>query len=128
MDFPKIKHVNTVGIRYTRGEREDSHYAKIIVDVLEVSEDEIGGICEMGPKRFMLKVASARTYERLCRTYVGARCTIGDDIELEVDDISTYKYRVCVTKVPFEMENYQLRVLLERYGRVENISTSYNLL
>ena len=47
MDFPKIKHVNTVGIRYTRGEREDSHYAKIIVNVLEVSEDEIGGICEM---------------------------------------------------------------------------------
>ena len=67
----------------------------------------------------MLKVASARTYERLCRTYVGARCTIGDDIELEVDDISTYK---------FEMENYQLRVLLKKYGRVENISTSYNLL
>ena len=90
MCFPKIKRVNTVGIKYTKGEREDSHYVKIIVDVLEVSEEEIGGICEMGPKRIMLKVTSARTYERLCMIYVGATCKIGDDIEFEVDDVSTY--------------------------------------
>ena len=70
-------------------------------------------------QKFYVKDCIGETYERLCRTYVGSRCTIRDDIELEVDDISTYK---------FEMENYQLRVLLERYGRVENISTSYNLL
>ena len=30
MGFPKIKRVNTVGIRYTKGEREDSYYVKII--------------------------------------------------------------------------------------------------
>ena len=90
MCFPKIKRVNTVGIKYTKGEREDSHYVKIIFDVLDVSEDEIGGICEMGPKRIMLKVTSARTYERLCMIYVGATCKIGDDIEFEVDDVSTY--------------------------------------
>ena len=30
MCFPKIKHVNTVGIRYTKEEREYSYYVKII--------------------------------------------------------------------------------------------------
>ena len=114
MGFPEKKRVNTIGIRYIKGEREDSHYRTIIVDILGVSEDEIGGICEMGPKRFMLKVASAEIYLRICREFVhgGYAYRISDDIEFEVDDISTYKNRVRVTKVPFEMENEELKSLL----------------
>ena len=53
MGIPEKKRVNTIGIRYIKGEREDSHYRAIIVDILGVSEDEIGGICEMGPKVYV---------------------------------------------------------------------------
>ena len=50
---------------------------------------------------------------------------MNDNNEFELDDLSTYKNRVRVQKVPFEMEDNVLRSLMERYGRVENINTTY---
>ena len=105
MGFPKIKRVNTVAIRYTKGERHESHYEKIIEHTLNVPIDGIAGICEMGPKRFLLKVSTSNTYQRLCNDFVGKTLIIDNDSEFELDDMSTYKNRVRVTNVPFEMES-----------------------
>ena len=41
MGFPKLKCVNTVGIRYTKGERDASHYYEVINNILDVSWDQI---------------------------------------------------------------------------------------
>ena len=115
MGFPKIKRVNTIGIRYTKGERDESHYEEIIEHILKVSVDGIAGICEWGPKRFILKVSTSNTYLRISNDFVGKTMKIDNDNEFEVDDMSTYKNRVRVTKVPFEMHIEDLKSLLERY-------------
>ena len=93
MGFPKLKRVNTVGIRFTKGDKDDSHYLYF-------------------------------TYSRLVKDFEGMTIRLDDDTEFVVDDLSTYKNRVRVTKVPFEMDDASLRTLLERYGKVENINTS----
>ena len=56
MGFPKLKRVNTVGIRYTKGEKDDSHYFMIINDILDVPRSQIFGMADMGKKKFMLKL------------------------------------------------------------------------
>ena len=123
MGFPKIKRVNTVGIRFTKGERNDGHYLEIIEHILGIERNEIHGLAEMGPKKFMIKFKALFTYNRIVQEFVGKPITIDDSHEFEVDDISTYKNRVQVKKVPFEMEDATLKTLLERFGKVENINT-----
>ena len=125
MVLPKLKKINTVGIRFTKGQRKDAHYEMIIEGILKVQESDIAGIAEMGPKRFMLKVSTHYVYQDICRHFIGKTLKIDDDHEFEIDDLSTYKHRVRVRKVPFEMNDYALKSLMERYGRVENINPSY---
>ena len=94
MGFPKIKRVNTIGIRFTKGERDESHYFEIINNILDIPRNQIYGIAEMGPKRFMVKLNTFSTYDRVVKDYVGTKLSIDDDYEFEVDDLSTYKNRV----------------------------------
>ena len=64
-----------------------------------MSRDEIYGIAEMGPKKFMLKLKTYSTYNRLVNDFEGTVNRLDDDNEFVVDDLSTYKNRVRVTKV-----------------------------
>ena len=89
MGFPVLRRENTVGIRFTKGKVEDSHYREIIDHVLGVDSDEIYGMAPMGPKRFMLKVTTWGTYNRIVKDFVGKHLTIDDDHEFEIDDLST---------------------------------------
>ena len=50
MGFPKVKTVNTISIKYTKGEREESRYEEIIENILKVSVDGIAEICEWDQK------------------------------------------------------------------------------
>ena len=114
MGFPKLKRVNTIGIRFTKGEKSGSHYLEIIENVLCVPRDEIYGIAEMGPKKFMLKLKTFSTYNRLIKDFEGKVTKLDDDHEFALDDLSTYKNRVRVQKVPFGMDVNTLKTLLGR--------------
>ena len=116
MGFPTLKRENTVAIRFTKGKIEESHYREIIYHVLGVENNEVYGIAPMGPKKFILKVTTWGTYNRIVKDLVGKCLIIDDENEYEIDDLSTYKNRVRVTKVPFEMNDIDLRKLMERYG------------
>ena len=124
MGLPKLKRVNTVAIRFTKGERSDAHYLEIIENMLGVERNEIFGLAEMGPKKFMIKFKTFYTNNRIVTSFGGKSIRMDDDHEFVVDDLSTYKNRVRVQKVPFGMDDSTLKALLERYGKVENISTS----
>ena len=125
MGFPKLRRVNTVGIRYTTGQRDESHYFQIINNILGVSRDQIYGIAVMGPKQIMLKLHTFFVYNRLVKEFVGKKITLDNEHEIELEDLSTYKNRVRIQKVPMEIEDDTLKCLLERFGTVENISTTY---
>ena len=83
MGFPKLKRVNTVGIRYTKGERNEDHYFEIINNILKVTRDQIFGMAEMGKKKFMLKLNTFATYNELVNEFVGKRLIIDDEHEIE---------------------------------------------
>ena len=122
---PTLRRVNTIGIRFTKGKVEEPHYREIIYHLLKVEDHKVYGIAPMGPKRFMLKLTTWGTYNRIAKDFVGNRMVIDDDNEYEIDDLSIYKNRVKVTKVPMEMKDHELRDLLERFGKVENIITTH---
>ena len=121
MVIPKIKRFNTIGVRYIKGEIKEDHYVKVIEEILCIQEDEIAGLCQMGKKRFFVKVTTAARYDYLCDLYGGQEVIIDEDNTVIIDDVSTYKTRIKVKGVPWEFPNELLRSLLERYGRVDSI-------
>ena len=61
------------------------------------------GLAHWGPKKHLVKVKSRQEYERLITRYVGYPIRIDNAHGIEVDDVSSYKDRVKITRVPFEM-------------------------
>ena len=110
-----------MGIRYIKGTKSFDHYETIIENVLKLPINEIAGLGDVGNKRFMLKISSYPRYQKLCRDFVGQTISLDDKHVIQVDDLSSYKDRVRVTNVPFELHNHVLQKLLSRYGKVENI-------
>ena len=74
MVIPLIKRVNTVGIKYVKGERSIDHYENIIENILGIPIDEIVGLGECDKNKFMVKIKSERLYQQICVKLVGERC------------------------------------------------------
>ena len=110
MVVPVLRRVNTIGIRFTKGVKTPAILEKVIEDKLGIPISEIAGLAAWGPRRHMVKVKSSQVYDRLVTRYVGFPIRINNDTEIEVDDLSSYKDRVKVTRVPFEVPQQSLKM------------------
>ena len=118
---PELKRCRTIGIRYTYGVREDEHYEKIIEEILSVPEDEVEGLDERGDKQLMIKFTTDERYNFIVDNFTYRNITIAPGTVVQVEDISTYRQRVLVRDVPFEVTNDVLKALMEDYGEVTKI-------
>ena len=118
---PVLRRVNTIGIRFTKGSKNATLLDKIIDEKLGIPQNELAGLADYGPKKHMIKVLSSQMYDHLVSRYVGYPIRLNNENEFEVDDLSSYKDRVKITRVPFEMSSDTLESLLGRYGQVDRI-------
>ena len=105
MHNPELKRRRTIGIRYTYVVREDEHYEKIIEEILSVPEDEVEGLDERGDKQLMIKFTTEERYNDIIDNFTYRNITIAPGTVIQVEDISTFKQRVLVRDVPFEVTN-----------------------
>ena len=113
--------VNTVGIRFTKGTKNEELLDKIIHDKLGIPVDELAGLADYGPKKHYIKVRTEAMYEHLVSRYLGYPNRIDRHTEIEMDDLSSYKIRVKITRVLFEMPSSSLKSLLSRHGQVDRL-------
>ena len=125
MPVPTLKRVNTVGVRYITGEIKAEHFEIIIEQLLHIPEDEVIGIDERY-KKFLLKVDNEARYLNICENYTEMQMNVEPGVVIEVSDISSYRSRVVVRDVPFEVGNEKLKLLLSQYGHVEKIYNQNN--
>ena len=125
MPVPALKRVNTVGIRYLRGDIKEEHFEKIIEGLLHIPEDEVLGIDERY-RKFLLKVDNEERYQTICENFTDMQLTVEPGVIIEVNDISSYRTRVLMKDVPFELDDMKLRTFLNRYGNVEKIYNQNN--
>ena len=121
MVAPVLKRVNTIGVRFTKGEKTPATLEKALETKLGIPISEMAGLAPWGPKKHLVKVKSSQEYERLVTRYVGYPIRVDRNTDIEVDDLSSYKDRVKVTRVPFEMTQSTLKDILGRYGQVERL-------
>ena len=114
---------NTVGVCHIEGNRNEDHYEKIIEEFLDISEDELYGLDDEIPgcKQIMIKVTNAAKYNFICDNLLDKHFTVAPCHVIQVEDLSSYRTRVMLDFVPFELTNESLCKLLENYGEVGRI-------
>ena len=114
---------NTVGVRYIEGNRNEDHYEKIIEEFLDINEDKLYGLDDEipGGKQIMIKVTNASKYNFICDNLLDKHFTVAPGHVIQVEDLSSYRTRVMLDFVPFEISNESLCKLLEDYGGVGRV-------
>ena len=83
------------------------------------------GVDDRGPKRFLFKVSTHETYDRICDDFIGREIFVETGHKIRVEDISSYKTRVKISRVPFEVTNDILKKVLGGHGEVEKCEYQY---
>ena len=109
MSDPDLPKINTIGITFTEGYIKDEHFELIIEAKLGIPENELYGIDGRGKEKFIFKVKSEARYESNCENFLGKEIEIEPGFKFRIDNISANKTRVCITRVPFEVNNDMLQ-------------------
>ena len=120
MEIPKRKRVNTLGIRYLRGTAEDKHYDRILKDILGLTKRDVIAIDERDNMHILFKVATKETYDRICdeNTYIHYEVEENNAI-IVVEDLSSYRTKVAIKHIPFEVTSNDILGILENYGDID---------
>ena len=93
---------------FTKGVKTPALLEKALEDKLGISIDEMAGLADWGPKHHYVKLRTKQAYEHIVNRYVGYPIRVDNTHEIEVDDLSTYKDRVKVTRIFFEINKDKL--------------------
>ena len=122
---PKVKRVNTISLKFTKGVRSNNFAKYILKDVFELEPKDIFGIGNEGKASIHVKFKSAEVYNAISTKYHGESINIdlGEEATCTVNiiDVSTYSIKVAMKNVPFELSNTALEKILQNYGKVNKI-------
>ena len=118
--------VNTLGISYIQGKTLEHHYEEILDKVMGIPDSEIEGVDGRGDNRFIFKVTTQQRYNDICEHFTGRDIFLERGHTIRVDDISTKGTLVEIERVPFDVSNEQLKVLLSKYGEVNKCQSYFH--
>ena len=118
MSVTTCHNVNTLGISYIQGKTAEHHYEEILEKLMGIPDSEIEGIDNRSDGRFIFKVTTQDRYNDICERFTGRDIFLERGHTIRVDDISTKGTLVEIERVPFDINNEQLKILLSKYGEV----------
>ena len=121
MAEPRLKRINTIALRFTKGERDREAAKYILRDVFKLAPSDIYCFGYEGKYSVHVKFSSKRIYDFICSKHDGEYMELDRTTTVKVEDISTYAIKVELGQVPSEITNVQLTRMLEYYGTVKNI-------
>ena len=96
-------------------------YPLILDQTLNILDEELLGIAELGKYKLIVKLNSYEKYSEICEEFGGKEISVSDNIKIRVEDLSTYQTYVTVRNVPFEMSDFLLKDIFSRYGTVSYV-------
>ena len=126
MRNPQIKCINTISLKFITGERSFSACKKILKDTIGLESNDILGVGHEGKNSINVKFTNEITY-RKASAYHGDTFDINEHTVVKLLDISTYKVRVNIKNIPFEVPNSILQSILDRHGQVESVHYCFHL-
>ena len=121
-----VSYVNTLGITYIHGAIREHHYETIFYKIMGIPESEIDGVDGRCDIRFIFKVTTKKRYDDICSQFTGRDILIERGHTIRVDDISTPGAMIELTRVPFDLSNDHLKLLLSNYGKVNKCQSYFH--
>ena len=126
MSVSTCYNVNTLGVSYIQGKTIERHYEEIFDKIMGIPDSEIEGVDSRGDNRFIFKVTTQQRYDDICERFTGRDILLEPGYTIRVDDISTKGTLVEIERVPFDVSNKQLEILLSKYGEVNKCQSYFH--
>ena len=126
MAIPMFANVNTLGITYTHGEIREHHFETIFHKIMGIPESEIAGVDDRCEIRFIFKVTTKERFDDICSRFTCKDIFLEHGNIIRVDDISTEGTMVELRRVPFDLSNKHLKILLSKYGNVNKCQSYFH--
>ena len=120
MREPVVKRVNTVSFKFIKGTRSFLACELILRHELDLGIKDVIGVGQEGKNCMHIKLANNAIYKQVV-SYHGETYDIDENTTLQLLDASTYKSRVFIRNVPFELNNGAIRRILGNYGSVDRV-------
>ena len=121
-----FSNVNTLGITYINGVIRKHHFEVIFDKIMGIPDSEIEAVDGRCDTRFIFKVTSKERYDDICLRFTGRDILLEHDLTIRVDDISTPGTMVELMRVPLNLTNDQLKILLSKFGNVNKCQSYFH--
>ena len=122
MGHPQLKYINTISLKFIEGDRNYTDVIHVLRDQIGLSKEEIRGLDFFGKDAVHVKLDNSEVYNTTIEIHGNNKFDTDKGSVIEIIDISSYKTKVSLKNVPFDLPNAVLRNILERHGDVESIS------
>ena len=125
MGSPHLKNINTISLKFFEGERNYKDVIHVLKDKIGLCKGDIQGLGYSGRDSVHVKLIDNDVYDTTIEEHCFNTFKTNSGSHIELLDISSYKTKVHMKNVPFELPNRALRSILEKHGVVEDIKLSY---
>ena len=125
MRNPLIKNVNTIALKFIKGDRNYKDVITVLKDHLGLEKDDLLGHGFSGKDSIHVLLATNEIYNSTVEHHANNFYDINNDTSIQIIDISTYKIKVTMKNVPFALPNTTLSNILASHGEVETVKTCY---
>ena len=105
MQEPIVKRVNTISLKFITGIRNNKACEYILGQVLGLKRNDVKSLGYAGLRSVYAKLSSYELYSSICENYQGRTYTVDGNTTVQIEDVSTYKLKVLMKNVPFELSN-----------------------
>ena len=126
MITPHYKNVNTISLKFIKGNRNYKDVIKLIRDHLGLTKDNLLGVGFAGKDSVHVRFNEEDTYEQISDRYSGKQFDLDQQTSITVIDISKYKIKVSMKNIPFTVRNSVLANILSLHGQVDSIHVCYH--
>ena len=113
MQEPIVKRVNTISLKFTTRIRNNKACEYILGQALGLKRNDVKSLGYAGLRSVYVKLSSYESYSSICENYQGRTYTVDGNTTVQIEDVSTYKLKVLMKNVPFELSNPSVKPILE---------------
>ena len=126
MGYRQLKNINTISLKFIEGDRNYTDVVHVLRDQIGLHKEEILGLDFFGKDAVHVKLDNSEVYNTTIEIHGNNKFDTVKGSVIEIIDISSYKTKVSLKNLPFDLPNAVLRNILERHGVVESISNVHH--
>ena len=112
MGSPHLKNINTISLKFLQGERNYKDVIYVLKHEISLCKEDILGLGYSGKDSVHVKLANNEIYNNTIEYHCGNTFQTNNGSYIELLDISSYKTKVHLKNVPFDLQTEHFALFL----------------